>query len=136
MSTVFESVGGCDVAINKFGALDSLSLLHRLGKLVGPAIGHLQNLDLQGDVSSLAAVIQGVFAGATTDEVVKLPALILRRTSITIDGTRHDLTSDAAIDRAFSGKLMLLFQVMAVTLKTNYADFFGELLTAAGMQRK
>lgn len=119
-----REIDGRAVAVSHFPGRRGLSILTRLVKLVGPALGALvgttsQTVNLDTEVSVDAAVkalMEQLDAKGTVDFVMEL------LTCTRLDGKE---VKDAVFDMEFAGNYMLLVHVLAFVLEVNYSSFFG-----------
>ncbi len=114
---------GIRFSTQQFMAMRSFSLLARLTKTVGPALGALMKLNPASQLEDVGSELAAAFSTLDPDEATKLVPEILAMTSALIDGKQSLLNSTSAIDNVFSGRLKTMFQVLAFVLKCNYADF-------------
>lgn len=146
--TLTRQIGSLEVTTTQFGSTTASTMLVRLLKIVGPAIGELAPLagkaeslqDLGGLPvgilgPALVAVAEAVGDSATFE---KLLTDILRGTLVIARDesgklTKHDLSGGReAIDAAFDGRLRDLFVVAAFALEVNFGDFFAGIAPVAG----
>ena len=119
-----REIDGRGVAVSHFPGRRGLSILTRLVKLVGPALGALvgttsQAIGLDTKVSVDAAVralMEQLDAKGTVDFILEL------LTCTRLDGKE---VKDAVFDVEFAGNYMLLAHILSFVLEVNYSSFFG-----------
>lgn len=126
------TIGGYTVQTNELPFTRATPLLRRLALALGPAMGQLPGLAGDADVSALGALLAAAFSNLSEDDMVSLPCAILQATTITIDGEKIELSTAQGLNRAFTRRIMLSFQVMAWVVKANFSDFFGGLQEPVG----
>ncbi len=115
-------IGDLEFDTSQFPAMLSFTLLAKVAKIVGPALGALQKLDPSTELSGVA--MAGAFAGVDPKDATALIPEILSETAVYMDGKFIQLNSKSNIDLVFSGRLMVMFQVVGFVLQVNYGDFF------------
>lgn len=117
------TIGDATFETTQFAAIRSLTLLARLMKTLGPAIGALKSMDLSTDVS----VVAGALSNLEPAEAAALALAILEGTSATVkeggELRNIPLVTQPAVDRVFSGRLLTMFKVLAHAVRVNYSDF-------------
>jgi hypothetical protein len=109
LKTETKTIGGMQVMTTQLPPLRALGLMSRLRKAGGAA----------GAEVSLAELLLSL----PPDESKGLACESLVHTSVIVEGQKVDLTSESAIDSAFTGRLPALFEVVTFALETTFADF-------------
>lgn len=127
-------IAGCDVRSQQLPALASFNLMTKLGRIITPVLDKidLSNISMESDIGALTPALAALFSNMDSDESGPLLCEILATTSVTLDddeGHRIEhLTNREAINRVFSGRMRMMFEVIVFALKVNFADFFDGAL--------
>lgn len=138
-----EQVGGFTVRVTPHGARAGARLLAKVGRAIGPALSKVvsgtqiskvrtgQEISVDDvELGDLDGAIEALFAQLTDDAVDALIVEILKCSSIVMPDDSgsdrlFDLSKTTEIDRAFTGRLPLMFAVMRFALEVNFGPFFG-----------
>jgi hypothetical protein len=124
--TLTDEQGSVLVKSTQLPATRAFKLMTRLGKLLGPVLGQLKGVKLGSDTANLVPALGALFAVLEPDEADALMISILEGTLV-VTNEAITLSSAAAIDKVFSGRLPMLLKVMSVAIEANFADFFRGL---------
>lgn len=114
---------GTTFKTQQFPAMKAFSLLAKLVKSVGPALGALMKMDPNAQVEG-NEVLAAAFSQIDDVTATKLVPEILSNTwAMGEDRKERQLNTLENINFVFSGKLGLMFRVIGHSLKVNYADF-------------
>lgn len=123
---------GIKFGTQQYGAMRSLELLGKLAKAVGPVMGALSEMDMNAtDLDKYAPLLAYALKDVEPNQLTALVVDVLAGTSATLTDDkgvvkRVDLLGKEALDRVFSGRLIMMFKVVLHALKVNFADFgFG-----------
>lgn len=130
-----KTIGDLEITVTQFPALKSFSLLARLGKVIAPALGKVQGLTLESDVSALGPALAELFSRLDEADASALVRDVLASSHAVYDGKLVPLDRAETIDLVFSGRMRLLLEVLRFALEVNYGDFFGGALAAAPDQK-
>ncbi len=119
------TLDGRNVAVTQFPGRRGLSILTRLAKIVGPALGALvgttsAKVTMDTEVSvdgAVKALMEQLDGDATVAFVMEL--LCCTR----IDGSE---VTDKYFDMELAGQYMLVGKVLGFVLEVNYGSFFGQ----------
>lgn len=106
-------------------AMRAYPLFIRLGKVLGPVLTSLQGVSLSADVSSLGPILAPAFSAIDPDEATRLMTDLLVSTRAVIEGKVIELSSEAGINKVFTGRLPLLFKVLGFAAQENFAGFLS-----------
>lgn len=120
-----RDIDGMSMTTTQLPALRSLALMTRLSKIIAPALGYLDGLDLKSDISALGPALAALFAGLDGEQAQALAREILIASTIVIDGRMVALSDGTMIDHAFSGKMKSFLGALKFALEVNYSDFLG-----------
>jgi hypothetical protein len=129
LKTAKRDIAGMEVRTTQFPALRAMGLLTTLGRILSGSAGKLASVaggstsigDL--DIGSAASAIGALFEQVDATEAQQIAKDILAQTSVVTDEVIEDLAQKGAIDRVFSGSLLVMFKVMAFALEVNFGDF-------------
>lgn len=135
LKTDDRDIGGLKVTTTQLPPMRALNLLTRLGKVFGPMLAQLPDLQAGKLSNEDIAMALGVALGKLEDgDVSKLTRdiLITTRVQVEVNGQPRilELTDEQRINSAFEGKLEVLLQAMVFSLEVNFAAFFQGLLPA------
>lgn len=137
LKVITEEIDGLQVRTAQLPALQAYDLLTRLGEIITPALTVIASLEgealLDQDLGALAPVLASVFAKIKGAEGKALIKDTLALTSVVEDGSLIELTSQARIDEAFTGRLLTMFKVMAFAIRVNYRDFIDAAKAKAAL---
>lgn len=138
LNTESRTIDGIQFTATQFPAVRGFTVLGKLVKTVGPALGTLASASGGDDLAALAPQLAGALSGLDPAAAASLMIEVLSCVSaMTTDEQGRmrsaQLDSQAAIDRVFSGKMGTMFKVIGLALQVNYADFMvGSFPTAPG----
>lgn len=122
------------VTTQQLPAMRAYSVFARLGKIIGPALAAVQGVSVSNleelDVSEIAPAIGKALEGLAEDEPLVLK--LLASTFVVLDGKKIELTGDAQINRAFSGRFKALLLTLKFALEVNFSDFLDGKLAGLG----
>jgi len=118
----------------QFAAMRAFTMLGKLAKTIGPVITVLSGVDPQTDIVTIAPQLADAMKDLDPDATTALAVEMLSNTTVTLNGQPIPLNSETNINLAFSGKLMVMFRVLAFALGVNYGDFFSAIGPAAAQQ--
>lgn len=125
LKTEDREIEGLAVKTTQLPALRALNLMAKLGRVLAPIVGSVPGLSMQAfDLSRLGPALGLIFAQLNEGEASKLAREILVSTRVTVDGKFIELTSDAAINGVFDGRIPALLLTMGFVLEVNYSGFF------------
>ena len=120
------TIDGYRFITTQFTAMRSFTLLGKLAKTIGPALGVLTNANPDANIASLAPQLATAMMGMDPEEATKLAAQVLGSTmAITPAGVKHEFSDSTQIDQVFNGRLGRMFKVLGFVLRVNYGDFLG-----------
>lgn len=129
------SVDDLTFTTQQFPAMRSFALLTRLVKALGPAIAVLGSAGADAQVEDMMPTLGPALAVLDPAEAQALVLAVLEGTYVilpdTTGGKRVELRSQANVDIVFSGRLPMMFKVIAHAVKVNYRDFFNGSVPAA-----
>ena len=112
----------------QFPAMRSYALLIRLTKVLGPALSALTGIDPGTRLEDLGPVLGLALGDLAPAEAQSLLLEVLASTTAQVveaSGPRLvRLGTPVTIDTVFSGRLPIMFRVLAHALKVNYSSFF------------
>mgnify|MGYP001578780323 CR=1 FL=1 len=128
---------GVQVTSVQLPAMLGYDLLNKVGEVFSPALAALKGVEVDTfeslitrlDVSALGPPLMALFGKLNAADKKNLPPEILAGSYAMVEGVRVDLGSANGINIAFEGKLLALFQAMAMALKVNFADLFVGVAT-------
>lgn len=123
VSSSSKDIGGITFQTDAFPAMAGTLILARVVKTAGGAIGGLLRLNPDSQLEEVGAEVGAAFATVNPNEVVELIPAILANTRAELDGKAIELRSKTALDAVFTGRIMLMFQVIGWVLGVNYRDF-------------
>lgn len=151
-----EQIDGLRVLSTPITALRASALLAKLGKHITPVLkgispafvaaqdaakgkdakvkaGAMVKALLESDIDQLSDALQSAFATLAAGEMEQLIRDMLVSTVAIENGeTKYDLSRDADIIRAFTGRTLTMFRVCGFALKATFADFFSAV---SGLKR-
>jgi hypothetical protein len=101
-------------------AMRAYPLLLRLAKVAGPALSALSAAGAEADV---ATHLSDALGTVDPDAATALSVDLLRSTRAILDGKPVDLSSEAGINKVFTGRLPTMFKVLAFVVQENFAGF-------------
>lgn len=123
-------IGGRTYLIAPMPATKGLSVLTRLVKLLGPAIGGGLSggglsamLDTKVDDGFVGRLVEALTGRLDEPVVEKLAKDMVASVRVSEDGRVSDLSS--SFDRVFAGRMTDLFKLLVEVAGVNYGDFFG-----------
>ena len=116
-------IDGIKFETTQFPAMAAFRLMARLIKVIGPAMGVLKGATKDTTLESLAPALGAALSNVSPDEAQSIALEILKCTTAEVGGVLIGLTGQAPVDQVFSGRLSMLFKVLAHALKVNYGDF-------------
>ncbi len=120
-------IDGISFTTQQFAAMRGFTLLGKLVKVVGPALGALSGAGADTELSTMGPVIAGALSGLDPDAAAALALEILSGTVAQIDtdkGVRNvTLNTRENVDLVFMGKLRTMFNVLGFAISVNYQDF-------------
>jgi hypothetical protein len=133
-----RTIDGVDFVATQFPAVRGFTILGKLVKTIGPALGTLASAGGDQDLAALAPQLATALSGLDPSAAASLMIEVLSCVSaMTTDDQGRmrstQLDSQAAIDKVFSGRLGVMFKVIGLALQVNYSDFMaGSFPTAPG----
>lgn len=135
IETKEDKIDGFDVRTSQHPARAAARLLAKVGRSIGPALGALRGVKLDGaklgdfDVAALGPALSALFESMKDTDLDALIADVLSHTTIVMPndaGKMHvyDLSNADIIDAAFTGNLPLMMKVIKFALGVNFASFF------------
>lgn len=128
-----REIDGLTFKTQQFAAMRAFTLLGRLVKTVGPALGALMKLDPKLALETAGLELADAFASLDPDQAARLIPEIFASTDVEVDGKHIPLTSEGNINLVFSGRLRTLFSALGFVLQVNYRDFIGGGLNAPSL---
>jgi hypothetical protein len=129
LKTESTTIDGMEFQTTQFPAMASFNLLARLVKTLGPAISALTAANPETDLRDLAGPLAAGLQTLNADDASRLVLDVLSCTTALVQGPSGTklvaLNTQGNIDVVFSGRLMVMFKVLAHALKVNYEDFAG-----------
>lgn len=125
LKTDTRTIDDLEVHSSQLPALRAFALFARMGKVLAPALGKMQGLSMQADVSALGPALSELFSRLDGAEAKELAKEILCATVVLVEGKRLTLSTDEAINMVFNGKLRTFIKTMAFALEVNFADFIA-----------
>jgi len=113
-----REIRGLRVDVQQLPCMASFRLMPDLMKVAAPVFEQQ---------TSLVEAVATCVANLDADRLESLTLRLLVGVDVTKDGTKIDLNSSNAINRAFNGNLAALIETLAFALEVNYQDFFGEV---------
>lgn len=111
----------------QFPAMRAYGLLARLVKVIGPAMSVLAGADKDTRLEDMGPVLGGALANVTPAEAQSLLLEIFGSSTAQVTdqtGPRIlQLGTQAGVDQVFTGRLKVMFKVLAHALKVNFGDF-------------
>lgn len=124
LRTETREIDGLRVTCTQYPALEQLEHLEVVSRVVGP----LLLADLDPDSTNTALF----FGAMPKGELPRLARVLLRCTSVVVDGRSIELTSDQAINQVFPGRLGTLVKVVIFAAGLNYGPFFASAPKVSG----
>ena len=125
-----EDIEGLSVTTTQLPAMRAYAVFARLGKVLGPALSQLGNVDPKvltdigaADIGQLAPAMATLLEGLCED--IPLVVKLLESTTVIVNGHRVELSDEAKINLAFSGKFKALLLTLKFAITTNFADFLS-----------
>ena len=124
-----KDIDGEQYSFYQLGAIKSHNLLLKIGKIVGPALGALQDVEEEESILDakidLTAILEGIFDKA--DEKTLEGIIVTLCSQITHNGENGTgpLKSIEIIDLHFKGRLPSMYKVLYTALEAQYSDFLG-----------
>ena len=125
IETRTKTIDGTEFRTTQLPAMRAYPMFIRLGKIIGPILGSLQGVSLHTELSELGSALGPAFSAIDPDEATRLMVDMFVSTRALVDGKVLDLSSEASINRVFTGRLPLMFKVLAFVVQENFADFFA-----------
>lgn len=132
-----KKIGGYDVRVTQHPARPAARLLAKVGRVIAPGLSKLGKLasvkDLKPEdveLEDLGPAVAALFEAIDDDQVDALIAEIFKHTIIVLPDEAgqlraFDLSKGDDIDRAFTGRLSLMFACLKYALEVNFGSFFG-----------
>lgn len=138
MSLKVESleIEGLDVTCSQLPAIKAYSVFARLGKVIGPALGALADVDVSkemDDLEAMAPALSLLLSKLAEDTDLIMP--LLSTCEVRKDGKQILLKDESSINRAFAGNFKAMLLTLKFSLTVNFSDFFAEGLAALGNQK-
>jgi len=126
LKIIEKDFDGLRVFGNTQAARPAALLLVKIGQVLGGGLKSGSTIDLNNKAGLAAGVIGGILESADERKVDALIFDILRGLRAS-DGTEtFDIFDEKGFNRAFTGEIAKLFEVLAWVISENYPDFFGE----------
>lgn len=135
LKTETKTIDDLTVETTQFPAMRAFTLLGKLVKVAGPALGALSGVDASTDLTTLGPVIASALSDLDPDAATTLALEVLASTVAKLEtptGIRNvALNSRENIDLVFSSRLRTMFQVLGFAISVNYRDFIPGSAPAA-----
>jgi hypothetical protein len=105
-------LGKNTITLTKFGAIEGWKLLHRLGSIAGPALGHAADDNTEKAISV-------VFEKCSEDELIELIKQLTN--TVLVDGKTLQNFNEDFKDYSFT------MELCAKVIEYNFKDFFSKL---------
>jgi hypothetical protein len=122
-----KDIAGIKVTAHQLAPLRAYALSVRVGKLLVALLGQVNFDDLRrGEVDG--PTMLAVLDALQGDE--RLVPDLLAACSAVVNGENTDLDDEAAVNRAFAGKLGAMLKAALFAAQVNFADFFDDVFSA------
>lgn len=143
LKTQSKEIGGDTFTVSQLPMFRALRLLNRIGRAVGPALGHVASAydASKGDGAPVDGVrvgeavgraLSALFGSLSDDELEAITRAMLETAMIESNGKTTPLLK--SIDLVMQGRILDLFKLLAFAFEVNYGDFFEvvpQLIAAA-----
>jgi len=135
LRTESRQIDGLTVTSTQLPAMRSFRLMARLGKVISPALGHVDGISLSSDLSTLGPALAALFASIDGDEAESLAREVLASTTVDVDGKRLELGRTEMVNLAFEGRIKAMLETLKFALEVNYGSFFDRPAGAAAAEQ-
>ena len=118
-----KEIDGRSYTVTQMPAMKALRMTHRLGKALGPAIGHLAVQDGQEvDIERIGKALEALFTAMSEDDLETITKELLNSATVIVDS--KSLPVLAQFNTLMAGQIETVFKLLGFALEVNYGSFF------------